>query len=158
MRRSEKNKKDAVIILNKKARYNYQIQDEIEAGIALEGSEVKSIRNRKINLSDSFATFKKGELFLTNMRIEPYQHSSFFNHDPTRPRKLLLKRKEIDRLRGKLKEKGFVLVPLKLYFKNAWVKILLGLGKGKKLYDRRQELKDKDMKMDLQREFKKYSK
>ena len=156
MKRSQKNK-EPIIILNKKARHNYQIQDQIEAGIALEGSEVKSIRNSKVNLSNSFATFKKGELFLTNMRIEPYHNASFWNHEPTRPRKLLLKRKEIDRLSGKLKERGFILVPLKLYFKNQLVKILLGLGKGKKLYDRRRELKEKEMKRDLEREFKKHS-
>ena len=99
---------------------------------------------------------KAGELFLTNLRIEPYDNASHFNHEPTRPRKLLLKRKEIDRLYGKLKEKGIVIIPLKLYFKGHWVKVLLGLGKGKKLYDKRRTIKDKDMKRETQREMKKY--
>ena len=156
IKNDKKKSLDAPIAINKKARFNYEIVDEIEAGIALNGSEIKSVRERKVNIVDSFATIKSGELFLINLRIEPYSHASHFNHEPTRSRKLLLKRKEIDRLHGKLKEKGIVVVPLKLYLKRHWVKVLLGLGKGKKLYDKRRDIKDKDMKREMQREMKKY--
>ena len=144
------------IAINKKARFNYEIIDEIEAGILLKGSEIKSIRGKKINITDAYATIKSGEIFLTNLRIDPYNNASHFNHEPTRPRKLLLKRKEIDRLQGKLKEKGFVMVPLKLYFKRHWVKVLLGLGKGKKQYDKRHTIKERDIKREMQREMKNY--
>ena len=122
----------------------------------LQGSEIKSIREKKVNIVDSFATLRSGEVFLTNLRIEPYQNAYHFNHEPTRPRKLLLKRKEIDRLIGKIKEKGIVVVPLKIYLKGQWVKVLLGLCKGKKIHDKRQNLKEKDMKRELAREMKRY--
>ncbi len=118
----------------------------------LHGSEIKSVREKRVNIVDSFATFKVGEIFITNMRIEPYENASYFNHDPTRPRKLLLKRKEIDRLHGKVKEKGIVIVALKLYLKQQWVKVLLGVCKGKKTYDKRRTLKEKDMKRESERE------
>ncbi len=144
------------IITNKKAHFNYEILNKIEAGIMLQGSEIKSIREKKINIVDSFATFKSGEIFITNLRIEPYQNASYFNHESTRPRKLLLKKKEIHRLIGKVKEKGIVIIPLKFYFDKQWVKVLLGICKGKKKHDKRHVLKERNMERDFQRELKDY--
>ena len=145
------------IVKNKKAFFQYEILEDIEVGIVLKGTEVKSLRQKKVSLLDAYATFKGDELFMINARIEPYDHDTSFNHDPVRSRKLLLKKKELMRLKGKIREKGFVLVPLKLYFKgNRHVKVLLGLGKGKKLHDKRQTIKDRDLKRDAQRELKDY--
>ena len=118
----------------------------------LHGSEIKSLRAKRVNIVDSFATFKAGEMFITNVRIEPYENASYFNHDPTRSRKLLLTRKEINRLHGKVKEKGIVIVALKLYLKQQWVKVLLGICKGKKIYDKRRTLKEKEIKRESERE------
>jgi len=147
-----------IIAENKKARYNYEIIETIEAGLVLKGSEVKSLRQKKANISDAYATFHKKELMLTNMSIEPYEKSTVFNHETKRPRKLLLHRKEIDKLKGKLAEKGWVLVPLKVYFNQRQkVKVLLGLGKGKKSFDKRHSIKERDIKRDTEREMKRYS-
>jgi len=145
------------IVKNKKAYFQYEILEDFEAGIVLKGSEVKSLRQKKISLVDAYAVFKGDELFMINARIEPYDHGTSFNHDPVRSRKLLLKKKELMRLKGKVKEKGYVLVPLKMYFKgNRHVKVFLGLGKGKKLHDKSKAIKDRDLERDAQRELKDY--
>ena len=145
------------IVVNKKARFNYEIFEEIEAGIVLVGTEVKSLRDKKVNLSDSYAVFKKDELYLLNARIEPYTHGNVFNHDPLRARKLLLKEKELSKLKGKLLQKGWVMLPMKMYFKNnRWVKVKLGLGKSKKKHDKRQAIREKDIARDTEREMKNY--
>ena len=144
------------ITKNKKARFNYEILEEVEAGISLAGSEVKSLREKKVNIQEAYALFKKNELFLTNARIEPYFNASIFNHEPTRPRKLLLHRKEIDKLQGKLQQKGWVIVPLKMYFKKSHVKVLLGICRSKKNYDKRQTIKERDISREMQREMKNY--
>ncbi len=144
-------------IVNKKARFDYEIEEEVEAGIVLVGSEVKSIRVGKINISDSYAVFRRHELYLINLRIEPYANASHFNHEPERSRKLLLHRKELDRLETKLKLKGYVIVGLKMYFKGSTVKVLLGLGRAKKKYDKREVIKERETKREMNRELKKYS-
>ncbi|MEE4311455.1 MAG: SsrA-binding protein SmpB [candidate division KSB1 bacterium] len=143
-----------VITTNKKARFQYEIVEQIEAGIVLLGTEVKALRLGKVNLKDSFATIKDGEAFLYNMHISPYEQGNIYNHDPERVRKLLLHRQEIKRLTGKIQEKGMTLVPLKIYFKEGRVKVELGLGRGKRFADRRQDIARRDQERDLQREFK----
>jgi len=145
------------IAKNKKAYFQYEILEEVEAGIVLKGSEVKSLRLKKVSLTESYAVFKRNELYLLNARIEPYVQATTFNHDPVASRKLLLKKKELLRLKGKLAEKGWVLIPLKMYFKhNRYVKVLLGLGKGKKMHDKRAAIKDRDLKREALRELKDY--
>ena len=136
-------------INNRKAKYDYQIFEEIEAGIVLTGTEIKSIRQGKANLKDSYATIKKGEALLLNMHISPYEQGNIFNHEETRTRKLLLHKKEILKLQDKIKLEGFTLVPLKLYLKKNKAKILLGLAKGKKTYDKRETIKQRDIERDL---------
>lgn len=143
---------EKIIATNKKATHDYFILEKYEAGIVLKGTEIKSIRQGKVNLRDSFARIIKGEIFLMNMHISPYTHGNVFNHDPLRDRKLLLHKKEIARLAGKVAQKGLALVPLSLYFKNSRVKVELALVKGKKLYDKREDIK----KRDLQRMEKRY--
>lgn len=142
------------IAKNKKARFEYEIIETFEAGIVLQGTEVKSLRTGKANIQDAFAKIKKGEVFIHQMHISPYEMGNRYNHDPMRIRKLLLHKKEIKRLTGKLQEKGLTLVPLKLYFKNGKVKIQLGLGKGKTTYDKRHTLKQKEAKRDMERAIK----
>lgn len=130
---------------NRYARFQYEILETFEAGLELLGTEVKSIRAGRVNLRDGFATIRNGEVWLHNAHISPYNHSgNYFNHDPLRPRKLLLHRDEIRKLVGKIEQKGLTLVPLKLYFKSGWIKLSLGLGRGKKLHDKRESLKRKD--------------
>ena len=136
-------------INNRKAKYDYQILDTIEAGIVLTGTEIKSIRAGKANLKDSYATIKKGEAILINMHISPYQDASIFNHNETRTRKLLLHKKEILKLHDKIRLEGFTLVPIKLYFKGNKAKILLGIAKGKKTYDKREVIKKRDIERDI---------
>ncbi len=136
-------------INNRKAKYDYQIFEEIEAGIVLTGTEIKSIRQGKANLKDSYATIKKGEALLLNMHISPYEQGNIFNHEETRTRKLLLHKKEILKLQDKIKLEGFTLVPLKLYLKKNKAKILLGVAKGKKTYDKRETIKQRDIERDL---------
>ena len=136
-------------INNRKAKYDYQIFEEIEAGIALTGTEIKSIRQGNANLKDSYATIKKGEILLLNMHISPYEQGNIFNHEETRTRKLLLHKKEILKLQDKIKLEGFTLVPLKLYFKKNKAKILLGVAKGKKTYDKRETIKKRDIEREL---------
>ncbi|MCG8616259.1 MAG: SsrA-binding protein SmpB [Desulfobacterales bacterium] len=145
-----------LIASNKKARHNYHIDDEYEAGIVLAGTEVKSIRGGRVSFKDSYADIKSGEVWLRQLHISPYKYAYNANHDSLRNRKLLLHNYEIRKLIGKIKEKGYTLVPLKIYFKNDKIKVLIGLGKGKKLYDKRESIKQKDIKRDLDRE-KKYN-
>ena len=128
-------------INNRKAKYDYEIEDTLEAGIVLTGTEIKSIRNGKANLKDSYAIIKNNEIFLLNMHISHYEQGNIFNHDETRTRKLLLHKKEILKLKQRLELAGFTLVPIKLYFKNNKAKILLGVAKGKKNYDKRETIK-----------------
>lgn len=137
------------------ARRNYFIEDTYEAGIALVGTEVKALREGKGNLKDSYARVKDGEVYLYDMHISPYSHGNIANHDPLRVRKLLLHKREIKKLYGKTREKGLALIPLKAYFKNGKVKVEIGTGKGKKLHDKRQTLKIKADKRDMEREFRK---
>lgn len=139
------------IAKNPTAKHNYTIIDTLEAGIVLTGTEIKSIRNGKVNLKDSYAEIKNGEVFISSMHISPYEHGNIFNKDPMRSRKLLLNKREIFRLTGLIKQKGYTLVPISLYFKNNIVKVELGICKGKKLYDKREDLKKKDSQMYIQR-------
>lgn len=129
---------------NRKARHDFHIEETFEAGIALQGTEVKSLRLGRVNLRDSFARVEKGEVFLHGLHISPYEQGNRFNHDPLRVRKLLLHKREIRRLIGKTREEGYTLVPLKLYFKNGKCKVELALAKGKKLYDKRDSIAKRD--------------
>jgi SsrA-binding protein len=140
---------EKIICNNKKAFHNYFIEEKFEAGMVLKGTEVKSLRMGKANLNDSFALVKNGEAYLNNLHISPYDFGNRENHDPDRIRKLLLHRKEISKLNSKVREQGYSLVPLRLYFKNGLVKVEMGLAKGKKLYDKREDLKQKDMRLDV---------
>ncbi|MEM8639653.1 MAG: SsrA-binding protein SmpB [Cyanobacteria bacterium P01_G01_bin.54] len=142
---------------NRKARFRYEILETFEAGLVLVGTEVKSIRAGKVNMGDGFGQIRNGEAWLHNVHISPYEASGqYFNHEPRRIRKLLLHKKEISKLIGKLEEKGLTLVPLKLYFKRGIVKVQLGLGKGKKLHDKRETVKQRQDQRDMQRALKRY--
>ena len=146
-----------VISDNRQARYLYEILETFEAGIELVGTEVKSIRAGKVNLRDGYGLIRNGEALLINVHISPYQASGqYFNHDPRRTRKLLLHRREISKLVGKLEQQGLTLVPLKMYFKGSWVKVSLGLGKGKKLHDKRETLKRRQDQREIERAMKQY--
>jgi SsrA-binding protein len=142
---------EKLICQNKKAWHNYSIEDRYQAGIALLGTEVKSLREGRANLGDSYGKIKDGEVFLVDAHISPYNFGNRFNHDPLRTRKLLLHKREIRRLIGKVQEKGFTLSPLRLYFSNGRAKVELGLAKGKKLFDKRETLKRKTMERDMER-------
>ena len=133
-----------LIAKNPTARHNYTIEDTIETGIVLSGTEIKSIRKGKINLKDSYAGIKNGELYIYNLHISPYEFGNIYNKDPLRDRKLLVTRSQINRLFGFIKQKGYSLIPISLYFKGNFVKVELGIGKGKKLYDKRQDIAKKD--------------
>lgn len=133
-----------LIAKNPTAYHNYTIEDKLEAGIVLSGTEIKSIRKGKANLKDSYAIIKNGEVYIVGMHISPYEHGNIFNKDPLRDRKLLLNKREINKLFGLTKQKGYSLVPISLYFKGSLVKVELGIGKGKKLYDKRQDIAKKD--------------
>ncbi|MFH2058590.1 MAG: SsrA-binding protein SmpB [Pseudomonadota bacterium] len=146
-----------IIATNKKARHHLFIESEYEAGIILVGTEVKSIREGQVSFQDSYADIKNGELFLRQLHISPYKYAHNANHETLRARKLLLHSYEIKKIWSKIKERGYTLVPLKIYFKNDKIKVQIGLGKGKKLYDKREDIKKKDMKRDLDRERKKNS-
>ncbi|UTR15960.1 SsrA-binding protein SmpB [Salipaludibacillus sp. LMS25] len=143
-----------LIAQNKKARHDFHIEETYEAGMVLTGTEIKSIRNRRVNMKDSFARVAQGEAWLHNLHISPYEQGNRYNHDPVRTRKLLLHRKQISQLIGLTQQKGYTLVPLKIYIKNGVAKVLIGLGKGKKKYDKREDLKQKDAKREIQRAFK----
>ena len=140
------------IVRNKKALFNYELIEKFEAGIVLLGTEVKSLRERSVNMADSYASFnKKGELFIVNMHISPYHFGNRNNHEPLRERKLLMKKRELKRLNGKIKEQGLTLIPIKLYFSRGKVKVELALAKGKKLHDKRETLKIKTLDREMER-------
>ena len=143
-------------IKNKKALYDYSIEDTYEAGIVLKGTEIKSIRAGKANLKDSYAIIKKDEVYLLNMHISPYDKGNQFNHEETRTRKLLLHKKEIFKIRDRINIEGYTLIPIKLYFSKNKAKILLGVGKGKKTYDKRESIKKKDINREIAKSLKKY--
>jgi len=145
---------EKIVVTNKKARFQYEIIEVIEAGIVLHGTEVKSLRQGKANLQDSYATIKNGEVFLYNMHISPYERGNIFNHEPDRVRKLLLHKQEIKRLTGKVVERGMTLVPTKIYFKNGKAKVELGLARGKSQVDRRKDIARRDTQRIMEREFK----
>ena len=147
-----KNEATKIACENRKARHDYFIHEAFETGLVLQGTEVKSLRAGKANLKDSYAAIERGELFLHNLHISPYEQGNRFNHEPLRVRKLLMHRYEINKLLGKIKEKGFTLVPLKLYFTRGKVKVELALTTGKKTYDKRHDLAEKDAKRDMDRE------
>ncbi len=144
-----------IIAENRQARFNYFIEEKIECGIALEGTEVKSVKNGAISFPDAFAEIINGEVYVKNLHISEYSYSSVFNHNPERPKKLLLHRAEIKRLERKTEEKGYTLVPLDFYLKNGRVKTTLGLCKGKKLFDKREAIKERDVDRQIQRAFRK---
>lgn len=133
-----------LIAKNPTAKHNYTIEDTLETGIVLSGTEIKSIRNGKVNLKDSYAGIKNGELYVYNLHISPYEFGNIYNKDPLRDRKLLVNKREINKLFGLIKQKGYSLVPMSLYFKGNFVKLELGIGKGKKLYDKREDIAKKD--------------
>jgi len=141
-----------VIATNKRARFDYEILETFEAGIVLTGPEVKSVKAGQISIKESFATVKSEEVFLTNAHISPYKQAANIEQEPTRSRKLLLKKSEISSLIGKSKTQGFTLIPTKVYLKRGFVKVEIGLGKGKKLHDKRESIKKKDTQRDVQRE------
>ncbi len=146
-----------IICLNRKARYNYFFHELLEAGIVLKGSEIKSIRDGKINIAESYAIEKKGEIFLVNSHIPPYKQASYSNHNPYDERKLLLSKKEINKLIGKVNMDGYSLVPTRMYFKKGKAKIEIAVAKGKKQYDKRQTKKNRDWNRDKARYFRKSS-
>ena len=143
-----------IIAKNPVAYHNYTINDKIETGIVLTGTEIKSIRNGKVNLKDSYANIKNGECYIYNMHISPYEHGNIFNKNPMRDRKLLLHKNEINKLFGMIKQKGYSLIPISIYFNGSFVKLELGIGKGKKLYDKREDLAKKDAEMKIKRALK----
>ena len=142
-----------IIATNPTARHNYDIIDTLEAGIVLYGTEIKSIRNGKVNLKDSYAGIKNGEVYLYSMHISPYEQGNIFNKDPLRDRKLLLNKREIFKLFGLIKQKGYSLVPISLYFSGNFVKVELGIGKGKKLYDKREDIAKKDAELRIRKQY-----
>jgi len=142
------------IASNRKAFHDYFVEDKFEAGIELAGTEVKSIRQGNVNLKDAFCGVKDGEMFLHGMHVSPYEQGNIFNKDPLRERKLLMHRYEINKLKGKIQEKGYTLVPLQVYFKGSLVKVEIGLARGKKLYDKRADIAKKDQRRELEKDFK----
>jgi SsrA-binding protein len=143
-----------VVCQNRKAYHDYHIEDSIEAGIALLGTEVKSLREGKASLKESYVMIKEGEAFLLNCHINPYTHGNRMNHDPLRTRKLLLHRKELNSLAGKATEKGFTLIPLKIYFKDSFAKVQIGLAKGKRLFEKRETIKAREARREIERAMK----
>jgi SsrA-binding protein len=141
-------------ILNRKARYDYEIEEEYEVGIVLKGTEIKSIREGKANIKDSYAIIRNNELFLLNTHISAYEKGNIFNHEEDRTRKLLMHKKEIMKLSNKITLEGYTLIPLKIYFKNSKAKVLLGLCKGKKNYDKRETIKKRDTEREMRTNFK----
>ena len=143
-----------IIAQNKKARFDYFVEEKYECGIVLEGTEVKSVKEGSVSFNDSFAEVSNGELWMRNFHISEYKYSSVFNHNPDRIKKLLVHKEELKRIKRKVEEKGFTLIPLDFYLKNGRVKLTLGLCKGKKQFDKRASIKERDVNRDLQREFK----
>lgn len=149
-----KKEEQKLIANNKKAYHDYFIDEKYEAGIALHGTEVKSMRMGKCSIKESFIRIENGEVFVYGMHVSPYEKGNLFNKDPLRVRKLLLHRSEINKLQGKIKEKGYTLVPLQVYFKDGKVKVEIGLAHGKKLYDKREDIAKKDQRREAEKEFK----
>jgi SsrA-binding protein len=143
-----------IVCQNRKAYHDYSIEETVEAGIQLLGTEVKSLRDGKANLKDSYVLIKDAEVVLLNCHISPYSHGNIMNHDPLRTRKLLLHRKEIERLRGKMQQKGYTLIPLKIYFKGPFAKVEVGLAKGKRQYEKRETIKEREAKRDIEKAMK----
>ncbi len=144
---------EQLVTTNRKARHDYTILDTCEAGLVLKGTEVKSLRQGKANLTDGYAMLKNGEMWLMGMHISPYEQGSYSNVDPVRSRKLLLHKNEIRKLVGKLQQKGLTLIPLKVYFKNNVAKVLIGIAQGKKSYDKRADIAEREVKRDLRRKY-----
>ena len=144
---------EQLVTTNRKARHDYTIFDTCEAGLVLKGTEVKSLRQGKANLTDGYAMLKNGEMWLMGMHISPYEQGSYSNVDPVRSRKLLLHKNEIRKLVGKLQQKGLTLIPLKVYFKNNVAKVLIGIAQGKKSYDKRADIAEREVKRDLRRKY-----
>ncbi len=140
-----------VVATNRKARHDYEIIETYEAGIALTGTEIKSVREGRVNLQDGFVLIKDGEAWLMNVHISPYHHGSLHNHEPRRPRKLLLHKWEINRLAGRVREKGWTIVPLRMYIKNGWAKVEIALVRGRKQYDKRREIAKREFEREKQR-------
>ena len=149
-----KKKDDFLIANNKKAYHDFFIEDTYEAGVALHGTEVKFLRMGKCSIKESFVRIENGEVYIYGMHISPYEQGNIFNKDPLRVKKLLLHKNEINKLNGKLAAQGYTIVPLKVYFKGSLVKVQIGLAKGKKLYDKRQDIAKKDQRREAEREFK----
>lgn len=145
---------EKIIAKNPVAYHNYSIDDTIEAGIVLTGTEIKSIRKNGANLKDSYATIKNGEAYIYGMHISPYEHGNIFNTNPLRDRKLLLNKRELNKLVGLINQKGYTLVPISIYFKNNFAKLELGIGKGKKLFDKREDIAKKDAELKIRRAMK----
>ncbi|MBA4349247.1 MAG: SsrA-binding protein [Thermodesulfovibrio sp.] len=143
-----------IVCQNRKAYHDYFIEETFEAGMSLLGTEVKSLRDGKANLKDSYVLIKDSEAFLFTCHISPYSHGNILNHDPLRTRKLLLHNKEIERLKGKIAQKGYALIPLKIYFKGPFAKVEIGLAKGKKQYEKREAIKEKDAKREIEKALK----
>ncbi|MFD1899298.1 SsrA-binding protein SmpB [Enterococcus termitis] len=143
-----------LIAQNRKARHDYTVVDTMEAGIVLQGTEIKSIRNSRINLKDGFVRVRNGEAYLLNVHISPYEQGNIFNHDPLRTRKLLLHKKQIAKLMTETKNTGITVIPLKVYIRNGYAKVLIGLAKGKKQYDKREDLKRKEINREIDRTLK----
>lgn len=150
----KKPQQDNVIATNRKAHHDYNIEDTVECGMVLTGTEIKSVRQGKINLKDGFARIHRNEVWLHNVHISPFEQGNIFNHEPLRTRKLLLKRSEIARLEKESSQAGVTLVPLKVYLKRGYAKVLLGVARGKKQHDKRQALKEKDMRREIDRAIK----
>jgi SsrA-binding protein len=148
---SDERAEKTVVCSNRRARRDYQIEDTVEAGLVLEGTEVKSLRQGKADLKDSYATTREGEMFLVGAHIAAYDRATHFNHDPTRERKLLLKKRAIVKLGIKIRERGYTLVPLEIYFRNGWAKVLLGLAKGRRQYDHREAIRAKQERREMRR-------
>jgi SsrA-binding protein len=144
--------KERTIATNRKARHDYFIDETYEAGIVLTGAEIKSVRAGRVNLRDSYVQVRNGELWLIDTHIAPYKQAGYSDHEPKRPRKLLMQRREINRLQGKVQEKGYTIVPLRLYLKNnKWAKVEIALARGKKLYDKRQAIRKRDAQREMER-------
>ena len=143
-----------LVCQNRKAYHDYHIEETIEAGIALLGTEVKSLRDGKANLKDSYVLMKEGEAFLLNCHISPYSHGNILNHEPLRTRKLLMHREEIDKLSGKAAAKGYTLIPLKIYFKDSRAKVEIGVARGKRLFEKRETIKEREAKREIERAMK----
>ncbi|BDR58815.1 SsrA-binding protein SmpB [Xylocopilactobacillus apicola] len=150
----KKKNDENVLATNRQARHNYEIEDTIEAGIELQGTEIKSVRAGKINLRDGYVSIKNGQANLSNVHISEYKQGNIYNHDPLRVRRLLLHKKELKRLAKEVDQDGMTIVPLKVYLKHGFAKVLIGVAKGKKNYDKRESLKQKELKRELQRNFK----